>query len=86
MFYIKYELIELIFRTQIMLAQMETGKPFDTNEAKLILETYDKKWDEWLKLKKENPCCPTLYVDYAADHCQRNEPFTVSIEKLEQLK
>ena len=82
---IKYELIELIFRTQIMFAQMEKGKSFDANEAKLILKTYDEKWDEWLDLKRNHTCCPTLYVDYASDHCQGNEPFNVSIDKLKKL-
>ncbi|WP_430936004.1 hypothetical protein [Saccharicrinis sp. 156] len=83
---IKYELIELIFRTQIMFAQMELeGKAFDRQEAKNILETYSNKWEEWMMLKKENSCCPTLYVDYESDHCQGNEPFNVSIKKLESL-
>jgi len=83
---IKYELIELIFRTQIMFVQMEIdGKAFDKEEGQLILKTYKDKWDEWLTLKKENPCCPTLYVDYAADHCMGNEPFNTSIQKLESL-
>ncbi|WP_282136762.1 hypothetical protein [Seonamhaeicola maritimus] len=83
---IKYELIELIFRTQIMFAEMEINNvPFDKKEAKLILETYTKKWDEWRTLKKENTNCPTLYVDYEAIHCQGNKPFVVSIERLERL-
>lgn len=83
---IKYELIELIFRTQIMFAEMEINNvPFDKKEANLILETYTKKWDEWRTLKTENANCPTLYVDYEAIHCQGNKPFVVSIERLEQL-
>ncbi|SDW31946.1 hypothetical protein SAMN05444411_101474 [Lutibacter oricola] len=82
---IKYELIELIFRTQIMFAQLEKGKPFNKEEAKLILDTYDQKWNEWRALKKNNSCCPTLYVDYEATHCQGNKPFITSIKKLEQL-
>ena len=82
---IKYELIELVFRTQILLAQMDAGKVFDRNEAKLILDTYATKWDEWHALKRAHACCPTLYVDYAADHCQGNEPFIVSLGKLEKL-
>ncbi|WP_221409020.1 hypothetical protein [Reichenbachiella versicolor] len=82
---IKYELIELIFRTQIMFAEMEIGNPFDKEEAKLILDTYEAKWAEWRKLKKQYASCPTLYVDYEAIHCQRNEPFSVSIQKLKSL-
>ncbi|WP_372772410.1 hypothetical protein [Mangrovibacterium sp.] len=82
---IKYELIELVFRTQILFAQMDDGKLFDSEEANHILETYATKWNEWHTLKKQHACCPTLYVDYAADHCQGNEPFTISLKRLELL-
>lgn len=83
---IKYELIELIFRTQIMFADMELNNTaFAPKEAQLIVDTYKAKWDEWFKLKKENANCPTLYVDYDSIHCQGNDPFIKSIEKLEQM-
>lgn len=83
---IKYELIELIFRTQILFARIEiNGDTFNSKEAKYILKSYQQKWDEWHQLKKENANCPTLYVDYEAIHCQGNRPFVVSINRLEQL-
>ncbi|WPR71110.1 hypothetical protein SLW70_14375 [Flavobacterium sp. NG2] len=83
---IKYELIELIYRTQIMFARMEVkGEVLDRNEAQLIVKNYKAKWDEWTKLKKENANCPTLSVDYESIHCEGNLPFIKSIEKLEEL-
>ncbi|GIZ09637.1 hypothetical protein [Flavobacterium sp. UMI-01] len=83
---IKYELIELIYRTQIMFARMEIkGEVLDRNEAQLIVKNYKAKWDEWTKLKKENANCPTLSVDYESIHCEGNLPFIKSIEKLEEL-
>lgn len=83
---IKYELIELIFRTQILFARMEINAArFDSKEAKYILKRYQQKWDEWHQLKRKNANCPTLYIDYEAIHCQGNKPFVVSINQLEQL-
>lgn len=83
---IKYELIELIFRTQILFADMKiNGTEFNRKEAQLIVDTYKAKWAEWHKLKKDNANCPTLYVDYESIHCQGNDPFIKSIEKLETL-
>lgn len=83
---IKYELIELIFRTQILFADMKiNGTEFNRKKAQLIVNTYKSKWAEWHKLKKDNANCPTLYVDYESIHCQGNDPFIVSIKKIEEL-
>jgi len=80
---IKYELIELIFRTQVLLAEIDSGNIVGDKEAKDIIDLYSSKWDEWIKLKKQNPSCPTLYVDYDNVHCGR-PPFKDSIERLNQ--
>lgn len=83
---IKYELIELIYRTQIMFARMELkGEALDKKEAQLIVDTYKAKWEEWRKLKRENANCPTLYIDFDSVHCQGNKPFIESIRKLKKL-
>ncbi|WP_033194505.1 hypothetical protein [Ochrovirga pacifica] len=83
---IKYELIELIYRTQIMFARIELKEQaLDTKEAQHIVTRYHQKWEEWFQLKRENANCPTLYVDYESIHCQGNDPFIKSIEKLENL-
>ncbi|MGY6649542.1 hypothetical protein [Wenyingzhuangia sp. IMCC45574] len=83
---IKYELIELIYRTQILFARMELkGEALDRKEAQTIVNTYKAKWDEWFQLKRDNSNCPTLYVDYESIHCQGNKPFITSIQQLEQL-
>lgn len=81
---IKYELIDLIFQTQIMFAEMDKGKAFDKATAQKIVDTYAAKWEEWLALKKAHTCCPTLYVDYDNDHCH-NPPFRDCIAKLKAL-
>ncbi len=80
---IKYEIIEQIWRIQIILAEYETGKKIDKEYAQKCMDTYALKWEEWTWLKTENPSCPTLCIDYRAVHC--GPPFQTSLIKLKNL-
>jgi hypothetical protein len=80
---IKYEIIALIWHIQLIHAEHEAGIKIDKAYAQKCIASYHQKWEEWVQLKKENPCCPTLYVDHEAVHC--GPPFQTSIKKLEQL-
>ena len=42
-----------------------------------------QKWVEWVRLKKENPSCPTLYIDDWSEHC--GPPFQTSLIKLKSV-
>ena len=66
---IKYEIIEQIWRIQIIHAEHEAGKEIDKKYARKCIDTYEEKWKKWTQLKKENPSCPTLYVDHKCKHC-----------------
>lgn len=52
--YYLYSLYEKIYRVRILYAQ---GK-----SVKEEIAEYDLLWEDWQKLKKNNPCCPTLYA------------------------
>lgn len=81
---IKYELIDIIWKVQALLAENEVnGKSIDPHEAKFLLDAYDEKWSEWETLKRENPCCPTLYEDWRAVNV--SHPFQESVQFLKQL-
>jgi hypothetical protein len=77
---IKYEVIEMIWQMQIMLAENKTGKHIDKEEIKKALSLYDQKWKEWEQLKKQHPSCPTLYSDDIAVNC--GPPFQESVTLL----
>lgn len=67
---IKYQVIEQLWRIQLMLAEEKAGgKPLDLNAAKAAVAAYDKAFEEWRRLKRDHACCPTLYVDHEAEHC-----------------
>ncbi len=80
---IKYEVIEQLWRIQIMMAEVEQGQELDKNDAGDALEKYATKWEEWTQLKKQHPSCPTLYVDHESVHC--SPPFQTSIDKMKAL-
>lgn len=67
---IKYQVIEQLWRIQLMLAEETINKkPLDLNAATAAVDAYEKAFEEWRQLKRDNPCCPTLYVDHEAVHC-----------------
>jgi hypothetical protein len=80
---IKYELIELIWRIQIIQAEYDAGQGIDKTYAQKCIDTYEQKWEEWFQLKKENPSCPTLYIDHWSVHC--GPPFQTSLDSLKGL-
>lgn len=82
---IKYEIIEQIWKIQILLAQHEQGKKMDKKAAQKAVDTYHQKWKEWRALRKQYPSCPTLYVDHKAVHIQWFEPFQKSLEQIQTL-
>ena len=81
---IKYEIIELIWKIQIMLAEEKINKKFDKMEAESTLQEFNDKWDEWTELKKNNPDCPTLYEIHRAVYIHY-PPFQESIDKMKEL-
>ena len=80
---IKYEIIDLIWQMQIMLAENEAGQKLDKEMIIAAINAYENKWEEWTSLKKNNPSCPTLYEDHRAVHC--GPPFQTSLNKLKDL-
>ncbi len=67
---IKYQVIEQLWRIQLMLTEEKmTKKPLDKKAAKAAVAAYEKAFNEWRQLKRDNPCCPTLYVDHESVHC-----------------
>jgi len=81
---IKYELINQIWLIQIMLAELElNGTSIDKQKAENAIAVYEQKWDEWVALKRQYPCCPTLYEDWRAVNI--NNPFQNSLKKIKNL-
>lgn len=67
---IKYQVIEQLWRIQLLLAEERIKKqPLDKEAARTAVTAYEKAYEEWRKLKIGNPCCPTLYVDHESLHC-----------------
>jgi hypothetical protein len=81
---IKYEVIELIWKIQIILADQKINGKFDKEEAKAALKEFEDKWEEWTQLKKDNPDSPTLYEIHRAVYIYY-PPFQESIDKLEEM-
>ena len=80
---IKYELIEQLWRIQMMLAEERLGtKPLDLEAAKATVEAYETAFEEWRQLKRDHPSCPTLYVDHEAKHV--GPPFQTVLEPLKK--
>ena len=80
---IKYQVIEQLWRIQLMLAEEKMKKkPLDQNAAKAAVAAYEKAFDEWRQLKRDNACCPTLYVDHEAVHC--GPPFQEVLKPLKK--
>jgi len=78
---IKYEIIELIWKIQLIVAEAEIKSICpDLQEIRSYLDSYEHKWEEWRKLKSEYMCCPTLYRDDHAQFC-RFPPFREVVEK-----
>ena len=80
----KYEIIELIWKIQIILADQKINNKFDIKEAKATLKEFDYKWEEWTQLKKDNPDCPTLYEIHKAVYINI-PPFQEAIDKLKAI-
>ncbi|MBN1560375.1 hypothetical protein JW998_09005 [candidate division KSB1 bacterium] len=67
---IKYQVIEQLWRIQLLLAEERiNGEPLNQKAAKTAVAAYEKSYKEWRQLKRDNPCCPTLYVDHESVHC-----------------
>jgi len=78
---IKYQVIEQIWRIQMMLVEEKIGnKPLDLNAAKAAVDAYEKAFEEWRRLKRDHPSCPTLYVDHESKHV--GPPFQTVLEPL----
>ena len=81
---IKYEIVEIIWQIQMMIAEYEElGKRINKNDVEVLLLKYDEKWEEWRKLKFNHPCCPTLYEDWRSINVKN--PFMDSINKIKKL-
>ncbi|MBN1543303.1 hypothetical protein JW992_14270 [candidate division KSB1 bacterium] len=80
---IKYQVIEQLWRIQLLLAEERIVKrPLDEEAARTAVTAYEKAFDEWRKLKRDNPCCPTLYVDHESVHC--GPPFSTVLAPLKK--
>jgi len=80
---IKYQVIEQLWRIQLMLAEETLNKtPLDKDAAIAAVAAYEKAFDEWRQLKRDNPCCPTLYVDHESVHC--GPPFQKVLKPLKK--
>lgn len=80
---IKYEVIEQLWRIQIMLAEERLhGAPLDETAAKAAVGAYERSFEAWRKLKRDHPSCATLYVDHEAVHC--GPPFRVVLDLLKK--
>jgi hypothetical protein len=67
---IKYQVIEQLWRIQLMLAEERINKqPLNQEAARAAVSAYEKAYEQWRQLKRDNPCCPTLYVDHESVHC-----------------
>lgn len=53
--YYLFSIFETMYRANICAAQ---GKDEETQKA---VAEYDSLWNEWIALKENNPCCPSLY-------------------------
>lgn len=80
---IKYEIIEQIWQIQIIMEEHKAGQKIDKDDANNAIKKYEIKWEEWTRLKKQYPSCPTLYVDHTSVHC--GPPFQTSLNKLKDL-
>ncbi len=80
----KYEIIELIWKIQIILAEEKINNKFDKKEAESTIKEFDNKWEEWTELKKNNPDCPTLYEIHRAVYIHYTA-FQESIKKIKNI-
>lgn len=80
---IKYELIEIIWKLQIIASENTASQTTNKEELERLLNRYNEKWGEWVQLKRLHPCCPTLYVDYESVHC--GPPFQESLKMLTNI-
>ena len=66
-----------------MLTEEKMNKtPLDKEAAKAAVTAYEKAFAEWRQLKRDNPCCPTLYVDHKSKHC--GPPFQKVLKPLKK--
>ena len=80
---IKHQVIEQLWRIQMMLAEEHiNNKPLDLNAAKAAVDAYEKAFEEWRQLKRDNACCPTLYVVHESKHV--SPPFRTVLEPLKR--
>ncbi len=83
---IKYEIIEQLWNIQLMFAEIEVNEtPIDKKEAQKAIDAYESKWAEWVALKKQYACCPTLYEDHKIDHIKGIPPFRENLDKLKEM-
>lgn len=67
---IKFQIIEQIWKMQLLAAQSEINKSaLDTGAMKKCINEYDRLWTEWRKLNSDYACCPTLYRDDVQKYC-----------------
>ena len=58
---IKYEIIEKGW-TVILLGMLgDSSGKYQADRIQQAIKEYDKLWNEWRQLRKNNPLCPTLY-------------------------
>jgi len=80
---IKYQVIEQIWRIQMMLAEEKTGNAsLDLDAAKAAVVAYEAAFEEWRQLKRDHPSCPTLYVDHVSKHV--GPPFQTVLRPLKR--
>lgn len=58
---IKYEIFEKSWK----IIALDRNGQGTGSEVKMLIAEYDALWDEYRKLKADNPACPTLYRDTA---------------------
>lgn len=79
---IKYEIYEQIWIMELMIAENAVnGTNIDREKAQIAISAYDKKFEEWRKLKADYACCPTLYIDYRVK-APIATPFKSNLDKL----
>ncbi len=62
---IKYEIIEKAFNIILLGYLGDKTGDYNKKRIKKNITEYDKLWQDWKKLKNNNPSCATLYVPYA---------------------
>jgi cell wall-associated NlpC family hydrolase len=59
-----------------------TLSAFCLDKTEVTVEAYEKSFEEWRELKRNNPSCPTLYVDHESKHV--GPPFQTVLQPLKK--